>query len=89
MTIDKVSQDELHGQFKQRLQNIIAENQQLAQKIKENEAVALKLQGALETLEYYDPSLEKRQKKRCPLRPTKKLTKQTPNNRREGVGPPF
>jgi hypothetical protein len=57
MTIDKVSQDELHGQFKQRLQNIIAENQQLAQKIKENEAVALKLQGALETLEYYDPSL--------------------------------
>jgi|TARA_B100002019_G_scaffold119955_1_gene102954 hypothetical protein len=57
MTVEKVSQEELHAQFKTRLQSLIAENQQMAQKIKENEATALKLQGALETLEYYNPPL--------------------------------
>ena len=57
MTVEKVSQEELHANFKARLQTLIAENQQMAQKIKENEATALKLQGALETLEYYNPPL--------------------------------
>ena len=35
---------------------ITAETNQLAAKIKENEVTALKLQGAIETLEYYDDS---------------------------------
>ena len=37
------------------MQQLIEENQQLAAKIKENEVTALKLQGAIETLEYYNP----------------------------------
>lgn len=53
MTIEKVSQEEMLVQFKERLQKLISENQQLASKIKENETTALKLQGAIETLEYY------------------------------------
>ena len=53
MTIEKVSQEEMLGQFKQRYSALIEENQKLAAKIKENEVTALKLQGAMETLEYY------------------------------------
>ena len=53
MTIDKVSQPEMLIEFRERLQKLITENQQLAAKIKENETTALKLQGAIETLEYY------------------------------------
>ena len=53
MTIEKVSQEEMLTQFKERLQKVITENQQLAAKIRENESTALKLQGAIETLEYY------------------------------------
>ena len=52
MTIEKSSPEELITQFRERYQNIANENQQLAQKIKENEAVALKLLGAIEALEY-------------------------------------
>lgn len=52
MTIEKSSPEELITQFRERYQNIVNENQQLAQKIKENEAVALKLLGAIEALEY-------------------------------------
>jgi hypothetical protein len=55
MSIEQVSQTEMLTQFKERLQKLIVENQQLASKIKENEATALKLQGAIETLEYYNP----------------------------------
>lgn len=58
MSIEQVSQDEMLRQFKERLQTIIAENQQLAAKIKENEATGLKLQGAIEALEYYNPETE-------------------------------
>lgn len=58
MTIEKVSQEEMLGQFKQRYASLIDENQKLAAKIKENEATALKLQGAIETLEYYNPQEE-------------------------------
>lgn len=52
MTIEKVSQEEMLSQFRERLQKLAAENQQLAAKIKDNEVTALKLQGAIETLEY-------------------------------------
>lgn len=58
MTIEKVSQEEMLVQFKERLQKVISENQQLAAKIRENESTALKLQGAIETLEYYSETTE-------------------------------
>ena len=58
MTIEKVSQEEMLVQFKERLQKVITENQQLAAKIRENESTALKLQGAIETLEYYSETAE-------------------------------
>ena len=58
MTIEKVSQEEMLTQFQERLQNIVSENQKLAAKIKENEVTALKLQGAIETLEYYGAGTE-------------------------------
>ena len=56
--LEKVSQETMLSQFKERYQKCIAENQQLAQKIKENEVTALKLQGAIEALEYYAPPEE-------------------------------
>ena len=49
------SQVEMMRQFKERYAKCIEENKQLAAKIRENEATALKLQGALEALEYYNP----------------------------------
>ena len=58
MTIEKVSQEEMLGNFKQRYSSLIEENQKLAAKIKENEVTALKLQGAIEALEYYNTSEE-------------------------------
>ena len=48
----------LVGEFKERYQNLIGENQQLAKKIKDNEQTALKLLGAIETLEYLNPPEE-------------------------------
>jgi len=53
MTIEKVSQEQMLSEFRERLQKLIEENRELAAKIKENETVGLKLQGAIETLEYY------------------------------------
>ena len=53
MTVEKVSQEEMLAQFKQKLTALVEENKQLADKIKQNEITALKLQGAIETLEYY------------------------------------
>jgi hypothetical protein len=52
MAIESTSQEELLISFKERYQNLINENQTLTQKIKENEIQALKLLGAIETLEY-------------------------------------
>ena len=52
MSIEQVSQTEMLQQFKDRFKILIDENQKLAVKIKENEQVALKLQGAIEALEY-------------------------------------
>ena len=54
MTIERVSQEEMLAQFKERLQGLVSENEKMAAKIKENEITALKLQGAIETLEYLD-----------------------------------
>lgn len=52
MTIEKSTPEELIVQFKERYQTLVNTNQELAQKIKENETVALKLLGAIEALEY-------------------------------------
>lgn len=58
MTIEKVSQEEMLGQFKERYTKLIEENQRMSAQIKENEVQALKLQGAIETLEYYSSQQE-------------------------------
>lgn len=55
MTIEKISQGEMLSQFQERLKTLVTENQKMAAKIKENEVTALKLQGAIEALEYYNP----------------------------------
>ena len=47
--VEKVSQDEMLKQFKDRYASLIKENQDLSAKIKENEVTALKLLGAIET----------------------------------------
>ena len=55
MTADQpetVDQEKLLGDFKTRLAGMVEENQKMAQKIRSNEQQALKLQGAIETLEY-------------------------------------
>tara|TARA_R100000406_G_C3040666_1_gene105930 strand:- start:304 stop:513 length:210 start_codon:yes stop_codon:yes gene_type:complete len=51
---ETTSQEELLTQFRERYQNLLQENQQLSKKIKDNEATALKLLGAIETLEYLE-----------------------------------
>ena len=55
MTMEKIGQDQMLSQFKERYSGLIKENQELAGKIKQNEVQALKLQGAIEALEYYSP----------------------------------
>ena len=55
MTADEpetVDQEKLLSDFKTRLASMVEENQKMAQKIRSNEQQALKLQGAIETLEY-------------------------------------
>ena len=55
MTADQpetVDQEKLLGDFKTRLASMVEENQKMAQKIRSNEQQALKMQGAIETLEY-------------------------------------
>ena len=56
--VERVSQDEMLKQFKDRYSALVKENQDLSAKIKENEVTALKLQGAIETLEYYGAATE-------------------------------
>ena len=51
--VEKVSQETMIQQFRERFNAAIEENKQLSEKIKQNEVVALKLQGAIEALEYY------------------------------------
>ena len=55
MTIEKVSQEEMLQNFQTRLGSLLEENKKLAEQIKSNEVTALKLQGAIETLQYYNP----------------------------------
>ena len=52
MAIEKVSQPDMLKQFREQFAELVDSNQKMAAKIKENEARALKLQGAIETLEY-------------------------------------
>ena len=52
---ETASQEEPLEQFRTRYQNLISENQEMGKKIKDNEATALKLLGAIETLEYLKP----------------------------------
>lgn len=58
MTIEKVPADQMLAQFKEQLSKLITENQDMAAKIKQNEVTALKLQGAIETLEYFNDEPE-------------------------------
>jgi|TARA_B100000902_G_scaffold63468_1_gene70261 hypothetical protein len=61
MPVDVTEQkapDELLGEFKQRYQDLLGENQSLTKKIKDNEQTALKLLGAIETLEYLNPPVQ-------------------------------
>jgi|SaaInlStandDraft_2_1057019.scaffolds.fasta_scaffold503565_2 hypothetical protein len=44
--------EEMIASFRERLQGLTDENTKLTQKIRENEVVGLKLQGAIEALEY-------------------------------------
>ena len=46
--------EEMIASFRERLQALTDENAQLTQKIRENEVVGLKLQGAIEALEYIE-----------------------------------
>lgn len=55
---ETASQEELLEQFRTRYQNLLKENNELRDKIKGNEATALKLLGAIETLEYLNPPAE-------------------------------
>jgi ferritin-like metal-binding protein YciE len=58
MTIESTNSEELLKSFRERYTGLIEENQKLTQKIKENEIQALKLLGAIETLEYLEASTE-------------------------------
>tara|TARA_B100000427_G_scaffold126106_1_gene104848 strand:+ start:2305 stop:2523 length:219 start_codon:yes stop_codon:yes gene_type:complete len=57
---------ELTAEFKQRYSDLINENQSLAKKIKDNEQTALKLLGAIETLEYLNPPVEEEKVEEAP-----------------------
>ena len=54
--VEKVSQEAMLAQFQERFNKTVKENEELAKKIKENEIIALKLQGAIEALQYYQES---------------------------------
>lgn len=47
-----MTEEELLADFKKRFTALRDENQQLAAKVRDNETQMLKLQGAIETLEY-------------------------------------
>jgi hypothetical protein len=59
MTVDTpeiIDQSELLAQFRTRYETLVRENETLKAKIRENEVTALKLAGAIETLEYLNPT---------------------------------
>ena len=63
---EQKSPEELTSEFKQRYSDLINENQSLAKKIKDNEQTALKLLGAIETLEYLNPPVEEEKVEEAP-----------------------
>ena len=54
MTIENASPAELIEKFNARIQAAVNENQQITAKLKANGAIILKLQGAVETLQYLE-----------------------------------
>ncbi|AFK66265.1 hypothetical protein SWPG_00011 [Synechococcus phage S-CBM2] len=52
------SNEEMIATFQERLQALTEENAKLTQKIRENEVVGLKLQGAIEALQYIESQTE-------------------------------
>ena len=52
---ETTSPEELLGQFRSHYQGLLKDNREMTDKIKSNEATALKLLGAIETLEYLNP----------------------------------
>tara|TARA_B100000131_G_C17912943_1_gene531121 strand:+ start:571 stop:792 length:222 start_codon:yes stop_codon:yes gene_type:complete len=61
MPVDVTEQmppEQLLGDFKSRYDGLIKQNQELQRQIKQNETQALKLLGAIETLEYLQPPQE-------------------------------
>lgn len=63
---ETASQEELLEQFQTRYQNLLRENNELSKKIKDNEATALKLLGAIETLQYLAPKEEEAEEEETP-----------------------
>jgi len=55
---EQQSPEELLQQFRDRYNTLQGETQKLQQKIRDNESTALKLLGAIETLEYLHPPAE-------------------------------
>lgn len=49
---ETMDQDELLSSFRSRYEILIKNNQEMSKQIKDNEVTALKLLGAIETLEY-------------------------------------
>lgn len=49
---ETVDQEKLLGDFKARYQQLLEDNKKMVEQIKANESQALKLLGAIETLEY-------------------------------------
>jgi len=54
MTVEKATPAELIEKFSARIQAAATENEQLRAKLRENESIILKLQGAVETLQYLE-----------------------------------
>lgn len=53
---ETMDQDELLSSFRSRYEILIKNNQEMSKQIKDNEVTALKLLGAIETLEYLSGS---------------------------------
>lgn len=59
MTIEKVSQEDMLSSFKERMESLLKQNQEMIGTIRQNEQTILKLKGAIEALEYFvDPPAE-------------------------------
>lgn len=59
MSLEKVSQEDMLSQFRERMEVLLKQNQEAVTVIRQNEQTILKLKGAIEALEYYvDPPAE-------------------------------